>query len=130
MHIIKSYKITPNIISRYKSNYLLKISQNKDSNGSWFIYNFNKYYNIHSLEPLGLVKSLDNEIIFDNNQSLITKNIDNKTVFYYGSVDLLFNIKLMIPIEEKLPSSLSIEEIEKKYNAIKNLPYFQAVYIN
>ena len=129
MKIIRSFKITPNLISRYKSGYLLKISESKEiTNGSWFIYVYNKYYDTHTFEPLGLVKTTDNEIHFDNGQKLVKQTTTKSDIYYYGSIDLLFNIKIMIPIEEKEPSQLSINEIIKQYNAIKNLPYFQAVY--
>ena len=136
MIILKSFKITPNIISRYKSSYLLKITEFKSEDGSWFLYTFQKFYNTHLLEPLGVVANdhaddhaNDPDIInFDNNQTLVRKTIDSATVYYYGSLDLPFNIRVLIPIEEKLPNDISILEIQKAFEKIRTLPYFQAVY--
>lgn len=133
MKIIKSFKITPNVISKYKSSYLLKICDETETEteaGSWFVYVFNKYYETHSFDPIGLVKIIENEIQFDNGKKLIRHNINDKDVYYYGSIDLLFNIKLLVPIEEKEPGPVSYLEINKRYNAIKNIPYFKAVYKN
>jgi len=129
MKIIKSFKITPNIISKYKSSYLLKIINDDPKaetgqRGTWFLYSFNKYYKIHTFEPLGLVKTTDTETHFDNGQKLVSDN----NIYYYGSIDLFFNIKLMIPIEEKEPGPISIEEITTRYNIVKDNPHFQAIY--
>lgn len=130
MKIPRSYKLTPNIISRYKSKYLLQITDDNNNDPVWFIYEFNKYNDTHTLDPLNVIKTKDHghEIIFENNQTLVTKQINSKLVHYYGSITLPFHIQLLIPIEEKFPSYISVTEIEKLYNILKVEPYYKAVY--